>query len=235
MSSEKLNLYLTSEHECGYLPDRMATSLVPDPKVQMNQELYSQLIKLGYRRSGEYIYRPHCNGCTECQPCRVPVKLFTPKRSQKRCLKTNSDLTTDIVDASYSDEHFQLYQSYINSRHADGQMVDPDPEDFSHFLLNEWGKTSFIEIRKKRRLIAVAVTDHTLAGLSAVYNYFDPVEEKRSLGTYCILQQIQQAKRQQHDHLYMGYWIEQSQKMSYKSNFQPLEIFANNSWKVMDV
>lgn len=201
----------------------------------MSLELYSQLIKLGYRRSGNNIYRPHCNECAECQPCRVPVKLFAPRRSQKRCLKINHDLTTEIVDACYNDEHFKLYQTYINSRHSDGQMVNPHPEDFNHFLLSKWGKTSFIEIRKKGRLIAVAVTDHVSASLSAVYSYFDPDEAKRSLGTYCILQQLQQAKIHQLDYLYMGYWIKQSQKMNYKSGFQPLEIYVDNSWKIMPI
>jgi len=234
MSSQNIHLYLTAEHACGYLPGRMATNLVPDPKIQMTLELYSQLLKLGYRRSGDYIYKPHCQDCAECLPCRVPVELFTPKRNQKRCLHTNHDLTTNIVDAHYSDEHFQLYQTYINARHADGQMVNPEPEDFSHFLLGKWSKTRFIEIRKNRRLLAVAVTDNTLAGLSAVYSYFDPDEEKRSLGTYCILQQIQQARTQQLDYLYMGYWIKQSRKMNYKSSFQPLEVFIDNSWEMAD-
>ena len=234
MSSQKIHLYLTSEHACGYLPDRMATNLVPDPNIQMNQDIYSQLIKLGYRRSGNFIYKPHCNECSECRPCRLPVETFAPNRSQKRCLKTNHDLTADTVDANYSDEHFLLYQSYINSRHSDGQMVNPEPEDFSNFLLSEWGHTRFIEIRKNRSLIAVAVMDTISSGLSAVYSYFDPDEEKRSLGTYCILQQIQHAKTQGLDYLYMGYWIKQSQKMKYKSSFQPLEIFVDNSWLPMD-
>jgi arginine-tRNA-protein transferase len=235
MSSQNIHLYLTSEHECGYLPGRKATNLVPDPKVQMSLELYSQLIKLGYRRSGDHIYRPHCKECTECQPCRVPVELFAPRKNQKRCLKINHDLTTETVDACYSDEHFQLYQAYINSRHADGQMVNPSPEDFSHFLLSKWSKTSFIEIRKNRRLIAVAVTDHVSAGLSAVYSYFDPDMKKRSLGTYCILQQIQLARTHQLAYLYMGYWIKQSQKMNYKASFQPLEVYVDNAWKILDI
>jgi arginine-tRNA-protein transferase len=234
MSSQSIHLFLTSEHDCGYLPERMATNLVPDPTRQMDMTLYSQLIQLGYRRSGDVTYRPHCNECAECLPCRIPVKHFTPKRNQRRCLKINHDLTTSIVKANYSDEHFKLYQSYINSRHSDGSMVNPEPKDFSNFLYSQWSDTHFFEVRKDGRLIAVAATDYTHSGLSAVYCYFDPEESKRSLGTYCVLQQIQQAKAMQLDYLYTGYWIKGCRKMEYKAHFQPLEVLVNNTWKVMD-
>jgi arginine-tRNA-protein transferase len=234
MSSQNIHLYLTSEHDCGYLPDRMATNLVPDPTRQMDMALYSQLIQLGYRRSGDFTYRPHCNDCAACLPCRVPVAKFTPNRSQRRCLKDNLDLTTNIVRAEYSDEHFELYRTYINSRHSDGSMVDPEPQDFSNFLFSPWSDTHFLEVRKDNRLVAVAAFDRTDSALSAVYCYFDPEESTRSLGTYCILQQIEQTKTMGLDHLYMGYWIKDCQKMNYKVRFQPMEIFANNTWVLMD-
>ena len=234
MSSQNIHLFLTSEHECGYLPDRMATNLVPDPARQMDMALYSQLVQLGYRRSGDFTYRPHCNDCIECQPCRIPVNTFMLKRNQRRCLKNNQDLSTKIIKADYSDEHFELYQKYINSRHADGSMANPKPEDFCNFLYSQWSNTHFLEIREAGRLIAVAVTDYTDSGLSAVYSYFDPAESKRSLGTFCILQQIQQAKALQADHLYMGYWIKNCQKMTYKASFQPMEVLINNVWQTTD-
>lgn len=234
MSSQSINLFLTTEHDCGYLPNRMATNLVPDPTRQMDMELYSQLIQLGYRRSGDFTYRPHCHNCIECRPCRLPVSQFMPKRNQRRCLKNNQDLTTNLVKASYSDEHFELYQAYINSRHSDGNMVNPTPEDFSNFLYSQWSNTHFLEVRKQNRLIAVAAIDYTDAALSAVYCYFDPEESSRSLGTYCILQQIQQAKIEGCDYLYMGYWIKDCQKMQYKAYFQPMEFLVNDTWKTMD-
>lgn len=234
MSSQSIHLFLTSEHDCGYLPGRMATNLVPDPTLQMDMGLYSQLIQLGYRRSGDFTYRPHCNDCMECLPCRLPVNLFKPKRNQRRCLTDNQDLSTRVIKAGFSDEHFELYQNYINSRHSDGTMVNPGPKDFSNFLYSQWSNTHFLEVRKDNRLIAVAATDYTHAGLSAVYSYFDPEESKRSLGTYCVLQQIQQAKNMELDYLYMGYLIRNCRKMEYKAFFQPLEILVNNTWKKSD-
>lgn len=231
MSTQNIHLFLTSEHDCGYLPGRSATNLVPDPKLEMDMALYSQLIELGYRRSGAYTYRPHCNQCQACQACRIPVKQFVPGRSQRRCLTTNSDLTSQIIKAGYSEEHFQLYQRYINSRHADGDMANPSPNDFKSFLYSEWSDTIFIEVRKQQKLIACAVTDCTLNGLSAVYSYFDPDENRRGLGTFCILQQIQHTQTLQQAYLYMGYWIQNCRKMEYKARFRPLEVLQGNRWK----
>ena len=230
MSSQSIHLYLTSEHDCGYLPGRRATNLVPDPQRRMDIELYSQLIELGYRRSGDYTYRPHCAECTQCQPCRIPVEQFVPRRNQRRCLARNRDLVIRSVPAAYDEEHFELYRCYINSRHADGDMVNPTPTDFSNFLYSEWSNTRFIEMRKDGKLLAVAVTDFVETGLSAVYSYFDPDESQRSLGTYCILQLIEETRRIGLDYLYMGYWIEHCKKMSYKATYHPLEIFVEHRW-----
>ena len=231
MSSEHIQLYLTAEHECSYLPDRMASSIVPDPNLTMNMSIYSQLIQLGYRRSGDFIYRPHCTGCDECQACRIPVAQFSPRKNQQRCLKNNQDLTLKVVEAHFSDEYFELYRDYLNTRHTDGGMSNPAPDDFKQFLYCDWSNTHFLEIRKNKRLMAVAVTDITPAGLSAVYTFFDPTESRRSLGAFCIMQQIQRAKELQLEHLYMGYWIKDCQKMKYKARFQPMETFIDDIWQ----
>lgn len=231
MSSQNLNLYLTTEHECGYLPDHRATNLVPDPCVQMNTLLYSQLIELGYRRSGSYTYRPHCNNCRECIPCRIPVARFRPSRSQRRCLQANRGCTTEMRNAGFSDEHFSLYRRYINKRHADGNMTNPLPQDYREFLYSDWSDTFFLEFREESRLLAVAVCDRVNSGLSAVYSYYDPDTPNRSLGTYCVLQMIEQARQMEFDYLYLGYLIHQSQKMSYKQLFRPLEVLIGSRWQ----
>jgi len=233
MSSEHIQLYLTAEHECSYLPNRMASNIVPDPNLPMDMSIYSYLIKLGYRRSGDFIYRPHCTGCEECRPCRIPVAQFSPRRNQQRCLKSNQDLSLNIVKAHYSDEYFELYRDYLNARHGDGEMSNPVPDDFEKFLYSDWSNTYFLEARKDERLLAVAVTDVTPSGLSAVYTYFDPAESKRGLGNFCILQQIHHTQLMQLDHLYMGYWINDCQKMKYKANFQPMQSFVDDIWQVL--
>ena len=231
MSSQNINLYLTTEHECGYLPDHMATNLVPDPCVQMNMQLYSQLIELGYRRSGSHTYRPHCKDCRECLPCRIPVGRFKPNRSQRRCLQVNNGCTTHKVRADYIEEHFDLYQRYINARHAYGNMADPTPQDYRSFLYSDWSDTFFLELRENGRLMAVAVCDQVDSGLSAVYSYFEPDMPNRGLGTYCVQKMIEQAGRMGLENLYLGYLIHGCNKMNYKQNFRPLEVYIDCQWQ----
>ena len=231
MSSQNLNLYLTSEHECGYLSGQKATNLVPDPCVHMNMDLYSQLIELGYRRSGSHTYRPHCRQCSKCIPCRIPVDRFRPNRSQRRCLQANSDCTTRRVNPGFRDEHFELYERYINARHADGNMANPLPQDYRSFLYSDWSDTFFTEIRENGQLLAIAVCDRVRSGLSAVYSFFDPDLPGRSLGTYCVLKMIEQTGLLGLEYLYLGYLIHDSDKMRYKQNFRPLEVFIDNRWQ----
>ncbi len=231
MNQETLSLYITAEHECGYYDDRKTFNLIPDPQIQMGASLYSLLISNGFRRSGEFVYRPHCKQCQACVPCRINIENFKPSRNQRRCLKTNQDLTTHIVPAQFKEEYFSLYSRYLNSRHKDGNMADPTREDFSNFLLNSWKTTVFIESRINGQLLCVAVVDFLNAGPSAVYTFFEPAEHKRSLGTFAILQQIWLARLYEKPSLYLGYWIDQHPKMTYKRNFSALEIFQQTDWQ----
>ena len=114
----------------------------------------------------------------------------------------------NVVDADCSEEYFALYQRYLNSRHVDGSMAHPVEDDFRQFLFCDWCDTRFLAFRQNEELVAVAVTDIVSDGLSAVYSFFDPDLQNRSLGTYCILKQIEYAKQQQGDYVYLGYWID---------------------------
>ena len=109
-------------------------------------------------------------------------------------------------------------------------MDNPNPEDFERFLLNPWGETLFVEARLAGRVIAVAVTDATSDGLSAVYTFFDPDQPDRGLGRYCILQQIELCLSISIPYLYLGYWVDGCQKMQYKTDFLPQEHFDGQQW-----
>lgn len=193
--------------------------------------IYNQLIQHGFRRSGGHSYRPHCKNCQACIACRIPVNEFVISHSQQRCLKKNRDLNFSVVTAGFTKEYFELYRHYLNSRHTDGSMANPDEEDFRHFLYCDWSDTQFIELRLNEKLVAIAVTDSISDGLSAVYSFFDPDLAKRSLGTYCILKQIEYAIELQQDYVYLGYWIENHEKMHYKSNFKPLQLCIDEQWQ----
>lgn len=230
MNSRYLQLYITTETPCSYFDDRMSCSLVPDPKIALNMPIYNQLIQNGFRRSGEHTYRPHCKNCQACVACRIPTESFSANRSQKRCRQINQDLTFGITDARFSDEYFELYCRYLNSRHVDSSMANPSKKEFCQFLYCDWSDTQFIELRLDGQLVAVAVTDISSDGLSAVYSFFDPEMPKRSLGTYCILKQIDLTKSMELNYVYLGYWIEDHEKMHYKANFKPLQLYQEEQW-----
>ncbi len=230
MNSRNLSLYITAEHPCGYYDDRQTANLIPDPQITMDSGLYSLLLSKGFRRSGEFVYRPYCKDCTACIPCRIDVNKFKTSRNQRRCLKNNQDLTTHLVPARFTEEYFLLYTKYLNSRHKESNMAAPKPEDFQQFLLNNWNTSIFIESRLDGKLVCVAVVDFLAVGPSAVYTFFEPDESKRSLGTFAILQQVWLSQLYNKKHLYLGYWIENHPKMSYKRNFSALEIYQRDHW-----
>ncbi len=226
-----LRLYRTHGHPCAYLPGRIARSLVVDPELGKDAQIYSSLQGMGFRRSGSEIYRPDCAGCDRCIASRLPVARFRPRRSQRRTLKANAELQVRPRLAQYSDECFQLYFRYIQHRHGDGEMANPSPEDFTRFLISDWCETLFIELRRDGRLVGIAVTDVLPQGLSAVYTFFDPAWERHSPGVFAILTQIEQTRRIGLPWLYLGYWVPGCRKMEYKAEYQPLQLLVDGHWR----
>lgn len=232
MDISSIKFFSTHEHPCSYLDDKAATTVFVDPTLELNGHIYSELSDYGFRRSGGHVYRPHCQQCQACIPVRLPVNVFSPSRAQRRCLKRNADLYTRETPSINTDEHYQLYQRYIEVRHADGDMYPPSRKQYDEFLSAQWGVTRYLELRLKGddTLVAVAVCDRLDQGLSAIYTFFDPTQTQRSLGVLAVLIQIQQAQSLGLPYVYLGYWIRQCQKMSYKTQYHPLEMFIDNHW-----
>lgn len=226
----QLHFYSTPEHECSYISGRMAKTLFVDPQAIITTDAYSQLSDLGFRRSGRHIYRPHCDGCQACISVRIPVNEFRPSKSQRRILRRNSDLQIERVAPLLTDEHYDLYARYINTRHADGDMHPPTVEQFKAFLVEGHDCSFFYEIRRGDQLLAVAVTDELSQGLSAIYTFFEPEAPRRSLGSFCILSQIEQTRQLGLPYLYLGYWVKQCQKMNYKIAYRPLQLLLDGHW-----
>ena len=229
-SMRDLKVYTTYPHSCSYLDDQEATTLFVDPRQQVDKQLYSKLSVLGFRRSGNHIYRPHCTHCEACVPARIPVARFQPSRSQRRTVQRNEDLRVRRSEDLRDEEAFQLYCRYIELRHADGDMFPPDREQYESFLNNAWDCTHYYRFYDRRALVALAVVDELQDGLSAIYTFFDPLQDKRSLGSYAILWQVQRARALGLDYLYLGYWIKGCRKMAYKSAYRPLELHVKNRW-----
>lgn len=233
MKSETVRLFQTLPHPCGYFGSRTAQNLVIDPAAPDLPRIYAHALTRGYRRAGGHVYHPQCPACTACVPARIPVGVFVADRSQRRCLKRNADLKPSLAPARFTHEYFDLYRRYLESRHADGGMDNPEPQDFSRFLFTPWSPTWFLELRDSSGLLlAVAVTDIAASGLSAVYTFFEPQQQARGLGTLAILRQIELARARGLPHLYLGYWIDAHQKMDYKARFRPLELLRANGWVV---
>jgi len=223
-------LFLSLPHPCSYLPARRSTSLFLDPRRKLDSETYAHFVRLGFRRSGDFVYRPHCAQCDACVPVRIPVARFRPNRGQRRVARRNADLTVRAHPPVFSAEHFALYTRYQTARHPGGGMDDPDPGKYLSFLAAERIDTVFHEFRLAGRLLAVTVVDYLPDSLSAVYTFFDPGEKVRSLGTYAVLWQVAEAQRLGLGHVYLGYWIAESPKMSYKIAFAPLETCRHGVW-----
>ena len=229
-SNRQLPLYLSAPHECSYLPDRQSSTLFADPDQPMDMATYEDLLHYGFRRSGSLVYAPNCPYCSACQSVRVPVEKFCANRSQRRALQKNSDLTISRRTARFQQEHYELYRQYIHARHSGSSMENPSPDDYLNFLSSDWSETYFYEFRKQEKLVAVAVADQLSNGLSAVYTFYDPDESQRSLGKFAILKLIADTRERGMKWFYLGYWIDGCQKMQYKIEYQPTEIFFNARW-----
>lgn len=223
-------LLLTEQHGCSYLDDEFAQPAFVHPAFEMTRTVYSQLIQQGFRRSGDEVYSPHCPNCSACIPVRLLINEFTPNRSQKRCLQKNRGTKVSIKPAEFEESHYDLYLRYQNDRHHHGSMQHSSPEEYLRFLKSHWCETSFLEISIDDELAAVAVVDNLDNALSAVYTFFEPKFAAYSPGVFAVLWQIEWAKQLGKEFLYLGFWIKQCKKMSYKSNYQPLQQFKNKQW-----
>lgn len=226
-----LRFYSSFPHPCSYLPDREAVTLFVDPEAKIDMATYQVLSQVGFRRSGEHIYRPHCDSCHACVPVRVPVSKFVPSRSQRRCQQRNKDLELNIRAAEYDEAHFQLYRRYMRTRHSGGSMDSNDPDAYRRVMSACWSNTDLYEYRYGNDILAVSVVDQCDDSLSAVYTFYEPKQARRSLGVFAILSQIEQARRSGRDWVYLGFWNSESPKMAYKTQYQPLEYFDGLIWR----
>ncbi len=225
-----LRVFATHPHVCSYLPDQQATTLFIDPAARIDAIVYDQLSEMGFRRSGPHLYRPHCTHCNACIPARVPVNRFVRNRRQRRIWARNQDLRVVDLASIDGDEFYRLYARYIEGRHRDGDMYPPSRQQFDSFLTREWDITRYFCFYDGEHLVAVAVVDVMQNGLSAIYTFYDPDLSQRSLGAFAVLWQIEHARTLQLPHVYLGYWIKECRKMSYKIDYRPIELLISNKW-----
>ncbi len=224
-------LIITDSHPCSYLEKKNSQSAFVHPSFELTPSIYSQLIEKGYRRSGNEVYTPHCPTCSDCVPTRIAVQQFKPNKNQKRCIKKNKNTTYVLKTAKFEQAHYDMYMRYQKHRHKEGGMAESTEEDYINFLSSSWCNTIFVEFLIGDQLAAVAIVDFLDNNLSAVYTFFEPEFSQYSLGTYAVLWQIEHAKNLNFKYLYLGYWIKDCQKMSYKTQYQPIEGYVGEEWK----
>lgn len=232
---QKLQFYVTTSYSCGYIASRLAQSLIATPYSIVNAEVYGQLIKQGFRRSGKFAYRPHCENCNACVPVRLLLDQFTPTRSQKRAYKQHVELTANVLPVSFHQEHFELYTEYQTLRHSEDALEQSEnadaEEQYRQFICQSNVESMMIEFKDPEGQVKiVSIVDVVADGASAVYTFYDATEQKASYGTHAIMWLINWTKGLDLPYLYLGYWIQESQKMAYKEKFNVQEKLIDGKW-----
>jgi len=239
-ASQFPRFYVTAPSICPYLDGKMERKVFTDLNDVNPIGLHEAMAKIGFRRSQDIAYRPSCDNCTECKSVRIPVFNFLPNRTQRRLINLNADLIMEKLPNIALHEHYDLLHKYLTKRHATGGMTDMTFDEYVSMVECSPVNTCLIEYRlpptgdQKGDLIAVTLTDIMDDSLSMVYSFFDVRDmfKKRSLGTYIILDHIARALHSHMSYVYLGYWVKNSPKMSYKTNFRPLEVLEPSGWFV---
>ncbi|WP_096704394.1 arginyltransferase [Magnetospirillum sp. 15-1] len=227
--------FTTAPLPCPYVSGRLERKIVTELNGTDAETLHEALSRAGFRRSHSIAYTPACPGCKACIPVRIVAEEFEPDRTMRRVARANGGLVARAVPARATADQFRLFSRYQESRHSGGDMALMGFYDYRSMVEDSPIDTFIVEFRDTEgNLAAACLSDRMSDGLSAVYSFFDPDLASRSLGTFMVLWLVEEAHRLGLPYVYLGYWIAESRKMSYKTRFQPLEAFGPDGWKLLE-
>lgn len=238
----KMKFYLTSPQPCPYLPGKMERKVFANLAVDSAVNLNDSLTRSGFRRSQTIAYRPACKTCNACRSVRIDVRGFNWNKRWKRVLAHNERLEREPCHPRATREQFRLLKRYLHNRHPGGGMTEMEIRDYAGMVdaspvrtvVFEYRNRQMTDLREDAALQAAALTDVLRDGLSMVYSFYRPELSKRSVGAFMVLDHIRLATELDLPYVYLGYWVKGSEKMGYKSDFMPLEVYDADGWRPLE-
>lgn len=237
--TRQLRFFLTAPSPCPYLPGREERKVFAHLPLLDGAGVNDSLTQGGFRRSQNIAYRPACESCAACVSARLPALDYVFSRSERRVVARNDGLERHIVESEATIEQFDLLRRYLLSRHPGGGMADMTWPDYVAMVEDTAVRTHLVEYRLRPRdrgpgdLVACVLVDQLSDGLSLVYSFFDPEYARNSLGSFIILDHVIQACLMGLPFVYLGYWVQGSDKMDYKARFSPIEVLRPTGWTLM--
>jgi arginine-tRNA-protein transferase len=233
--------FVTNPSPCPYLPGKVERKVFTELSGRHASELNAALGRIGFRRSQSVAYRPSCIDCSACVSVRVLAAEFLANATQRKLLRRHADLEVTACKPWTTDEQYAVLRRYLAARHPGGGMAEMDESDFADMVEQTPVRTYVIEYRepsvdgKPGKLVGACLSDQQADGLSMIYSFYDVGEgARKGLGTYIILDHIVRASRAGLPYVYLGYWVEESKRMAYKSRFRPLERLGPGGWRRFD-
>jgi arginine-tRNA-protein transferase len=229
--------FVTNPGPCPYLPGKTERKVFTELNGPHADELNDALGRIGFRRSQNVAYRPSCIDCKACISVRVLTAEFEPNATQRKILRRNEDLQVSACRPWSTGEQYSLLRRYLGQRHPGGGMVNMDEMDYADMVEQSPVQSQIVEYRTPPRfgrageLVGACLTDNQGDGLSMIYSFYDAQVEGRSgLGNYIIMDHIIRAREAGLPYVYLGYWVDGSPRMNYKTRYQPLEKLGPEGW-----
>ena len=233
--------FVTAPAPCPYVPGRTERKVFAELKGGSAVEMSEALGRIGFRRSQNVVYRPSCDFCQACVSVRVMAPMFAPTTTQKKLLRRHADLEVSACEPWATAEQWSLLRRYLAVRHPQGGMAAMDAHDYADMVEQTPVDTVVVEYREPStdglpgKLVGCCLTDKQSDGLSMIYSFYDPDSAaRRGLGSFIILDHIIRAGEAGLPYVYLGYWIDDCDRMTYKKSYQPAEALLGGVWKRMD-